>query len=491
MDGTVVQSSDGNCLYSTTYTDDDSSYSLAANATDGADNTGANGGSRTIAINVMPVSTATSINMTEPFYYSTDGVLVGASFRTASSGNFVSATCNAYIEDSSSSVVWSGTVTKTGGSGSTVECNGTVPAPNSDDMYKVYVNVTDEDGDIVSSGKKVFYVCDSLASSGTGWTCAKADFDQDGWTEGVNTTLYGSVMQCDMCIGQVNTGLDDDADGIDNVCDTISTSLSVWDSGDPAGGGSMLRVGQSVSFFANYTSGGSPVVSSSCNITFGAGWFAMSYSIPTGLYTYGRTFNTYGTYNWNVTCGRSGYDTKSANDTLTIAGAAVGNITISLTINNTSNMVYVPGVGARPASQFSTVWNSPPSYYLASYSGNVLYGLVFAYQTPGFLRYSRTPASHTMTIALGKDNPMVFLVFTKGDWRAMEEKMGMIKSYEFLKQISPSFGYGLGLYRTIKSLLDYNKIDVQSDLILNPGTHKLIFESNKTDSGYALTIRRG
>jgi len=492
LDGTVVQSSDGNCLYATTYTDDDGSYQLSANATDGADNTGTNGGSRTIGINVMPVPTAASINMTEPFYRSTDGALIGASFRTADSGNFQSAACNAYIEDSSGSVVWSGTLTKTGGSGSTVECNGTVPAPNSDGMYRAYVNVTDEDGDQVSSYKKVFYVCDSLTSRGTGWTCAKADFDQDGWTEGVNTSLYGDPnMVCDMCPNQVNTGQDDDADGIDNICDTQASLLSIWDSGDPAGGGQTIRVGQSVGFYANYTSGGSALTSSSCNISFSDGQYQMSYSIPTALYTFSRSFSSHGTYGWNVTCHRGGYDSKSENDTLTVSGAAVGNLTISLTINNTSNMVYVPGAGAKPASQWGTVWNSPPSYYLASYGSGVLYGLVFAYQNPEFLRYDKTPSSHTMTVALGKDNPLAFLVFTKGDWRAIEEKMGLIKSQQFLEKPSPSFGYGLGLYSTVKSLLGYGNIDVQSDLILNPGTHKLILESNKTGSGYALTVRRG
>ncbi|MEE9406094.1 MAG: Ig domain-containing protein, partial [Candidatus Aenigmarchaeota archaeon] len=190
--------------------------------------------------------------------------------------------------------------------------------------------------------------------------------------------------------------------------------------------------------------------------------------------------------------------TAQANDGFTYvvvsaaAPAAVSNMTVTLTLNNTSNMVYVPGVGARPASQFSTIWSNPPRYYLASYSDNILYGLVFAYQNPGFLMFSRDSSSHSMSINMDKKNALTFLTFTKGDWRNIEEKMGLIESYEFLNRVSPSFGYGLGLFQNLKALLDYNStLVMDKDAILNPGSHSMIVEYVRDEGGRpVIAIRR-
>ncbi len=176
----------------------------------------------------------------------------------------------------------------------------------------------------------------------------------------------------------------------------------------------------------------------------------------------------------------------------TIAPARIDNVTVSLTINNTSNMVYVPGAGAKPASQWGTVWNNPPHYYFASYSGSLLYGLVFAYQNPGFLRFSSTESSHTMSISMDKENSLALLAFTKGDWRNIEEKMGLIESYEFLKKVSPSFGYGLGLFQELKALLDYNNtLDIEDDIMLNPGSHSMIVEYVRDENSRpVIAVRR-
>ena len=100
-----------------------------------------------------------------------------------------------------------------------------------DGMYFVQFNISDSDGDAVLSERRTIFVCNDLNSSGiltdgTRWTCEKADFDEDGWTEGLFTNLYynistTSLLACDSCLNQVNSGLDHDADGIDNVCDEI------------------------------------------------------------------------------------------------------------------------------------------------------------------------------------------------------------------------------------------------------------------------------
>ncbi len=228
LNGEIVDSSDGYCEYIKTYTADQSSYLVKARATDAAYNTGSYAGDTTITINVMPISTFSSLDRSEPFYYQNESVNITANFTTATTDNFDSAICNYYVINSSGSQIDSGTVTKIG-SGNQIMCSGSVPTPNQDGLYQVYINVSDNDADIVQSDQKVFYVCDNLSSSGSGWTCAKADFDQDNWTEGIYTTLYGGSLACDMCLGQINTGLDDDADGYDNICDypiNISIFLS-------------------------------------------------------------------------------------------------------------------------------------------------------------------------------------------------------------------------------------------------------------------------
>ncbi|MFC1800499.1 hypothetical protein ACFLYT_00405 [Nanoarchaeota archaeon] len=87
-------------------------------------------------------------------------------------------------------------------------------------MYSVYVNVTDSDGYVISSDKKVFYVCNDLNSSGSGWTCTKADMDNDGSGEGLFTTLYGESKSCDNCPSDYNPSQADiNANGVGDDCE--------------------------------------------------------------------------------------------------------------------------------------------------------------------------------------------------------------------------------------------------------------------------------
>lgn len=152
------------------------------------------------------------------------------------------------------------------------------------------------------------------------------------------------------------------------------------------------------------------------------------------------------------------------------------NITVTLTLNNTDNMGYVPGVGATPVSDLSdTTWSSPPHYYMASYLNNIIYGIVFAYGDPEYISFSKTSSSHSMSVKGGKTSS-IFISFTRGDWRVIEEKIGLIGSYEFLNKISPSFGYGLGVMRIIKILIKLQDISILNEIILNPGTHEISIE---------------
>ncbi|GAI97248.1 unnamed protein product, partial [marine sediment metagenome] len=76
----------------------------------------------------------------------------------------------------------------------------------------------------------------------------------------------------------------------------------------------------------------------------------------------------------------------------------------------------------------------------------------------------------------------VILAFTKGDWEAIDNRITSITSGSFMQEIAPSFAYGLGLKHPIKMVLNLTGIDIQTELILNPGAHDLVIDYNETTS---------
>ncbi|GEM_PF-4662906 len=174
--------SNGDCIYSMPVTDD-AVLSISAAARDGAYNLGSYGGLRQISLNVLPVQNSISVSKAQPFYNITENLTFSSSFTAASSGSINS--CLAFVEDFAGTVVASKPVIPAGGS-----CNnGFDLSAFADGLYYLVVNATDEDGDTVTSDKKVFYVCSSYNSSGLGWTCAKADFKQSGSPDLNNCTF--------------------------------------------------------------------------------------------------------------------------------------------------------------------------------------------------------------------------------------------------------------------------------------------------------------
>ncbi|MFC1741504.1 LamG-like jellyroll fold domain-containing protein [Nanoarchaeota archaeon] len=220
LDGTS-RTTGGDCVQTeTSYTADDSSYPVKAKAEDGADNTGGWSDITDMTINVMPEQNGVfTLDKTYPFYTSSDIITLSVGFITATNGNFDSSSCSVTVRDSTDSTVATPTITASPSS-NTISCSGNILAPEGDDMYTVDVTVTDEDTDTATSYRRTFYICDSLSSSGSGWTCAKADFDQDGAPEGLFTTLYGGNKACDNCLNQANSDQrDSDADGKGDACD--------------------------------------------------------------------------------------------------------------------------------------------------------------------------------------------------------------------------------------------------------------------------------
>jgi hypothetical protein len=79
-------------------------------------------------------------------------------------------------------------------------------------------------------------------------------------------------------------------------------------------------------------------------------------------------------------------------------------------------------------------------------------------------------------------------VFTKGDWKKINDRISLIESGEFLTKKLPSFGYGLGLYNKIKILIYNAAIDIIGNLKLGRGYHSFYFESNSNDTSQIVKI---
>lgn len=164
---------------------------------------------------------------------------------------------------------------------------------------------------------------------------------------------------------------------------------------------------------------------------------------------------------------------------------SITNYQVTLTLNNSDPNVYVPAasVGETQASQLGTgtKYTSPDSFYLASYLGNVLTGLVTSFGE--YIFVSNTSSSHTLKISQNvTPHRSIFLTLTQGDYRDIDKRMGIIKTADFLTNVKPTFGYGLGSLYPIKIIRNYTEIDIRGNSILQKGKREIVIDYNDTTS---------
>lgn len=213
---------------------DVASLAVRGRAEDGAGNLGAYGGNITYSVNVTPVnSQALTLLPSTPFFK--NGAMnlgrLTAGYITGGTDSF-SSSCGVYMYTDSGTLVngpigpsWTfpGVV-----AGNTLLCDitGTTPPSGlSDGRYFVKVRATDTDSNYVNSNPQVLYICNTIPgptdpepTNG----CQYADFDHDGSSEGLYTSLYSSSTKfaCDNCVNLSNPSQDDaNADGIGDVCE--------------------------------------------------------------------------------------------------------------------------------------------------------------------------------------------------------------------------------------------------------------------------------
>lgn len=176
---------------------------------------------------------------------------------------------------------------------------------------------------------------------------------------------------------------------------------------------------------------------------------------------------------------------------LASGSASAHTLSVRLTINNTQNMVYIPGMGERASGSLggetSYLVVSP---YLASYSGGFLNGL--AAKNGESLKAGNGSDSHFIQLEQNLTGSRIFLAVTNGTWSAIDNRISLIETGKFLFQVSPSFAFPLGGLYPIRLLLKYTNIDIAGDLILGKGQTRLVIENKGLSGGKPVVeIRKG
>jgi len=220
--GNPVSSPDSNCIITSSgQTANINNFNVSASATDGAANTGSYFNASQFNLSILPVQSY--FNDIKKFSkQDLDEIKVSSAFVT-STGNTFSSTCTLNISNGTH-VVYTTTFANTG-SGNVANCTSEVNVPTGipalDGIYYVTISITDGAGNTITSEKRVFYMCDKLSSSGPSWSCRRADFDADSYTEGYASPFFASYGKvCDNCPDVYNPNQSDiDFDGIGDACD--------------------------------------------------------------------------------------------------------------------------------------------------------------------------------------------------------------------------------------------------------------------------------
>ncbi|MDD5193994.1 MAG: hypothetical protein PHF67_05450, partial [Candidatus Nanoarchaeia archaeon] len=245
-------SSERNCEY-TTFVDDAGTYNFEITPYDYNGNAGTSVSKSLVVSSVAPIiyskltrdngkriyftTNNESLDSFAGIFNGKDG-LMNARFKTAISYPYNSDSCYAIIRNETSNVVSIQKIESNRGYLTTCTANVSIRGLDlKDGVYTITINATDEQGYSLETQKQLFYVCNNLSSKGEDWDCSYADFDVDGYTEGLikpfnysnGKILY--KLSCDSCSGRNNSGQDSDGDGVDNACD--NDTLTICGNGIP------------------------------------------------------------------------------------------------------------------------------------------------------------------------------------------------------------------------------------------------------------------
>ncbi len=173
--------------------------------------------------------------------------------------------------------------------------------------------------------------------------------------------------------------------------------------------------------------------------------------------------------------------------------SAEHSLQVTMILNNTGATLYIPGPGSVTAGSLTpATYTNPNHFYVCSYDSSSLTGLVHQLYNPRSITINKTINTYSMSINQSFNRSMVFAVFSKGDWRRIDNVINLIELGGFLERPTPTFGFGLGKLYDIEMYLKYDTIDFVGDrTVFNKGERMAIASNNGTVPGKASIIFRG
>jgi len=166
---------------------------------------------------------------------------------------------------------------------------------------------------------------------------------------------------------------------------------------------------------------------------------------------------------------------------------------IKLVLNSTPDSIYVPGTGETPfASLVTDEYALPDHYYIASSSNDALKAVVFAQLSPISVFTEKGASDYAMGASQRYASSLAFLVFSKGRWTTVNNRIAAVEKNEFLLSPEPSFGFGLGTAYRMKVIIENSMINLNKTVAVPKGYSTMIIEKKGTVGGKAnIEIRRG
>jgi len=164
---------------------------------------------------------------------------------------------------------------------------------------------------------------------------------------------------------------------------------------------------------------------------------------------------------------------------------------IHLTLVNTSSLYYSYTTGPSiPGSMPGILPHQPYFEGMEDISQKRSIATLIPYSGTVYnITLSSESNSYTLKTNQSINNSDTFLVLAEGNSSTVNNRMPMINDKTFLMKISPSFAYGLGVYRPIKITLNYNNtINLEDAITLYRGAHELEIKSNKTGNSQSLAM---
>ena len=156
---------------------------------------------------------------------------------------------------------------------------------------------------------------------------------------------------------------------------------------------------------------------------------------------------------------------------------------VRLYLNNTNAVLHIPTKPASdiPASSitYTTFDKDDLSHlYIASYGNEMLVGMVFS--SNNFIKawINKSDNEYVIAMKLNVTDSQIFIPFTKGSWRTIDNRMGYIEAKKFLNEEKPSFYFGLGKEQEIMIYTQYDNINFTSNITsLGRGYHRIVVEN--------------